>query len=98
MTGRIYNVNSVYKIKFTKEALKALRKLPKKRQIQVSNVVNLLSQNPFVVPNVKPLSGTSYDDYRIRIGTLRLIYRIENDQLIITVLYLGSRGDVYKKI
>lgn len=91
-------MNSVYKIKFTKEALKVLRKLPKKRQIQISDLVNLLSQNPFVVPNVKPLSGASHDDYRIRIGTLRLIYRIDNDQLIITVLHLGSRGDVYKKM
>lgn len=72
--------------------------MPKKRQIQVSTVVNLLSQNPFVVPNVKPLSGTPHDDYRIRIGTLRLIYRIENHQLIITVLHLGSRGDIYKKM
>ena len=89
-------MNSVYSVKFSKEAVKSLKKLTQKRQQQIAEIVKLLSQDPFSVPHVKPLQGTSQNDYRIRIGTLRLIYRIENDLLIITVLHLGSRGDVYK--
>jgi mRNA interferase RelE/StbE len=55
-------------VHFTKEALKALKKLTKKRQLQIVEIVNMLSQNPFAVPDVKPLKGTSNDDYRVRIG------------------------------
>ena len=89
-------MSSVYRVKFSKEAVKALKKLTPKRQQQIAEIVQLLSQDPFSVPNVKPLQGTSQDVYRIRIGSLRLIYRIENGVLIITILHLGSRGDVYK--
>ena len=89
-------MTSTYKVKFTKEAYKALLKLTAKRQKQVGSIIEQLTRNPFTVPNVKPLQGTSADDYRVRIGSLRLIYRIEQNELIITVLHLGSRGDVYK--
>ena len=34
--------------------------------------------------------------YRLRVGTLRIIYQIEQNQLIIYLLTIGSRGDVYK--
>ncbi|WP_168735430.1 type II toxin-antitoxin system RelE family toxin [Cohnella fermenti] len=89
-------MTSTYKVKFTKEAFKALQKLTSKRQQQVGSIVEQLARNPFIVPDVKPLQGTLNDDYRVRIGSLRLIYRIEQNELIITVLHLGSRGDVYK--
>lgn len=89
-------MNTVYEVKFTKEALKAFGKLTDKRQRQVATVIEMLKINPYHAKNVKLLQGTNHDDYRIRIGQLRLIYRIENNQLLITVLYLGSRGDAYK--
>lgn len=62
----------------------------------MKEVINLLSNNPYEIPNVKPLEGSDYDDYRIRIGSLRLLYRIQNDELIIIILDIGPRGDIYK--
>jgi len=36
------------------------------------------------------------DGYRLRIGRWRALYRVENDRLVILILHIGSRGDVYK--
>lgn len=89
-------MNSTYKIEFTKKALKSFSKLTRKKQEQISEIISKLEVNPFVLPNIKPLQGSLLEDYRVRIGTLRLIYRIEQQRLVIIVLDLGSRGDIYK--
>lgn len=44
--------------------------------------------------DIKPLSGR--DGYRLRIGQWRAIYRIEDERLVIEVMRIGPRGDVYK--
>ena len=36
------------------------------------------------------------DLYRLRVGSYRVIYTVENDLLIVRVLTVGNRGDVYK--
>lgn len=89
-------MSSTYKVEFTKTALKAFSKLTRKKQEQIAEIISKLEINPFAVPNVKPLQGSRQEDYRIRIGTLRLIYRVEQQRLVIIVLDLGSRGDIYK--
>ena len=44
--------------------------------------------------DIKQLEGRA--GYRLRIGTWRALYRLEEDQLIIEVVKIGPRGDVYK--
>ncbi|MBD2846256.1 type II toxin-antitoxin system RelE/ParE family toxin [Paenibacillus sp. IB182496] len=88
-------MSSSYKIVLTKNAAKALGKLHPALKQKVAAILDLLSVDPYTVRHIKPLQGTE-SDYRIRIGSLRLIYRLDNGQLVITVLYIGSRGDAYK--
>jgi len=46
--------------------------------------------------NIKVLQG--YENfYRLRVGDYRVIYRIDDNELIIIVLKIGSRGDIYKE-
>ena len=85
-----------YTVKLTKPAVKYYEKLPPKLKNKVKEVINQLRENPYAIPNVKPLEGSNHDDFRIRIGSLRLLYRIHNDSLIIIVLDIGPRGDIYK--
>ncbi|KIO58369.1 hypothetical protein B4064_3780 [Caldibacillus thermoamylovorans] len=87
---------SKYKVKLRKPTVKYYEKLPPKLKNKVKDVINQLRENPYAIPNVKPLEGSEHDDYRIRIGSLRLLYRVHNDTLIIIVLDLGPRGDIYK--
>ena len=44
--------------------------------------------------DIKPLRGTNGESLRLRIGGYRVIYRVENDTIIIDKV--DSRGDVYK--
>ena len=47
--------------------------------------------------DIKHLQG--YEDlYRLRVGQVRLIYKIENDELLIFIIKAGKRGDIYKGI
>jgi mRNA interferase RelE/StbE len=44
--------------------------------------------------DIKKLTGR--DGYRLRMGGWRALYRMENDQLIIEVVKIGPRGDIYR--
>ncbi|WP_161603226.1 type II toxin-antitoxin system RelE family toxin [Calidifontibacillus oryziterrae] len=56
-----------------------------------------LQTNPYTSSNIKKLKGSEHDEYRCRFGDFRIIYRIVSNELVILVLYIGPRGDIYKK-
>ncbi len=85
-----------YRVQFTKRALSYFDKIDQRTKKRVAKVIELLKQNPYIVPNIKPIEGLPYEQYRIRIGKLRMIYRINNEQLLIIIVKIGPRGDVYK--
>ncbi len=83
-----------YRILFAPAALRQFRKLPASIQQRLSPHIDALTNQPR--PNgVVKLSGTS-DIYRIRVGDYRIIYEIQAVGLIILVLKIGNRRDVYK--
>jgi mRNA interferase RelE/StbE len=85
----------MYKIIYRKSAAKSLLKLPIKTASQVLTAFEQLStgtEQPQL--EVKKLQGR--EGYRLRIGGYRAIYRLFNEVMIIEVLKIGSRGDVYK--
>jgi mRNA interferase RelE/StbE len=85
----------VYKIVFAKEAQKALLRMPKKAALVIRQKLEQLATDPYASnPNAKKLQNRS--GYRLRIGDWRVIYEIQNDQLVILVLKIASRGEVYR--
>lgn len=80
-----------YKIVIDKPALKFLQKQNKNKQERILNAIRELPD----VGDIKPMSGHS-NLYRLRVGSFRIIYTIESDMLIVRVLNIGNRGDVYK--
>ncbi|MEB1809554.1 MAG: type II toxin-antitoxin system RelE/ParE family toxin [Bacillaceae bacterium] len=89
-------MTSNYNVQFSKEALRYFSKLDRKKKEKLASVIDALKENPFLLPNVKPLQGLPYDMYLVRVGDLRIIYRLENEKLLILILKIGSRGDIYK--
>lgn len=77
-----------------KSSSKVLAKLPIKTQQQFFVAFRFLSNGITENLDIKPLQGR--DGYRLRIGNYRAIYHILEDELIIEVVKIGSRGDVYK--
>ncbi len=82
-----------YKIVITHTAEKCLNKLAKKNYDLVVRTIYSLAENPYQ-PGVKKLQGVE-GIYRIRAGNYRILYRISNGELTITVIKIGDRKDIY---
>jgi mRNA interferase RelE/StbE len=84
-----------YEIIITKSIQKQLDNLPNNIQERVYDKISQLAEEPRPDGVVK-LKG--YDnEYRIRIGDYRLVYEIQDEQLIVLLLQCKHRRDVYKK-
>lgn len=85
----------MYKIVFKKEAAKSLNKLPRNLARTIREKLEAIAVNPYADhPNALKLQGR--EGYRLRIGDWRVIYEIQNEQLIILVLRIAPRGEVYR--
>jgi mRNA interferase RelE/StbE len=82
-----------YTVIVKKSAQKELDSLPKKLQLRIRGVIDLLAINPFP-PNSKKLQGR--DGYRIKTGDYRILYNVDGDQLLVLVLRVGHRRDIYR--
>ncbi len=88
----------MYQVKYHKRVLKFLKKQPKDVKERIIKIFDSLKQNPFNHTNfdIKPLKG--FDNiFRLRIGKFRIIFEIKKTELLIYVIAIGSRGDIYKK-
>jgi mRNA interferase RelE/StbE len=82
-----------YKILIKPSAVKELNKIPKKDLLRIITKVEALSENPRP-PGCEKLAAQN--SYRIRQGSYRIIYIIEEDNLIIIVIKIAHRRDVYR--
>mgnify|MGYP002523214777 CR=1 FL=1 len=81
-----------YKIVFDKPAQKFLLKQPPEQRKRLLSAIKKL---PYA-GDIKAMHGyTGY--FRLRVGSYRVIYSVDNDVLIICVVNIGNRGDIYKK-
>lgn len=84
----------MYKIIYRKSASKDLAKLPKKLALQFESSFEKIAIGDCTHLDIKKLEGLDY--FRLRIGSYRAIYQFINDVMVIQVLKIGSRGDIYK--
>lgn len=83
-----------YSIEFLRTARKELSKLPEDVQQRIAEKIDELQANPHP-PGVKALKNGD-GRLRLRVGDYRVIYRIESDRLIIIVVKIGHRRNIYK--
>lgn len=84
-----------YKIEITATAEKSLKKLPKKDLEKVVEAIQVLAISPFP-SGCRKLKGEE-DVYRVRQGNYRIIYEVIDSKLVVLVLKIGHRKDMYKK-
>jgi mRNA interferase RelE/StbE len=84
-----------YRIEFTRPAMKELADLPRKVRERIAPRIDALTVNPRP-RGVEKLKGED-DLYRIRVGDYRVIYSIQDDRLIVTVVRVADRRDAYRK-
>lgn len=83
------------KITYTSQAAKALLKMPREAARLIREKMEQVAIDPFAsIPNAKKLQGRP--GYRLRVGDWRVIYEIHQDQVVIIVMKIAPRGEVYK--
>ena len=85
----------MYQVVYTKQAARALQKMPRNLASQVRQKLDRLAEDPYAANNnVTKLQERP--GYRLRIGDWRVIYELEDDVLRILVLKIAPRGEVYR--
>ncbi len=82
-----------YRIVIKKSATKEIERIEKKNRIRIIEKIRSLANDPRP-EGCKKLSGQ--EKYRIRQGNYRILYQVIGDALIITVVKVGHRRDVYR--
>ena len=82
-----------YRIELKKSVLKDFESIPKKDLRRIVLALNALADDPHP-PQSKKLSGL--EQYRLRQGDYRILYSIEDDLLIVFVVAVGHRKEIYR--
>ena len=82
-----------YRIVIKKSAAREIENIQKKDRIRIVEKIRSLSIDPHPVGS-KKLSGQ--EKYRVRQGNYRILYQVIDDELVINVVKLGHRRDIYK--
>ena len=82
-----------YKIEIKKSAQKEIKQLPDNDLKRVVDKITLLAKEPRPQGS-KKLSGE--EKYRVRVGNYRILYSIEDQILVVYVVKVGHRKDIYR--
>lgn len=85
-----------YRIEVKPSAADALAKIPHPHRRRIARKIDRLADNP------RPRGATVLEGrfglYRIRVGDYRVVYQIHDVALLVLVVRIGSRGDVYRHL
>jgi mRNA interferase RelE/StbE len=85
----------MYQLVFSRQASKTFRRIPTDTAENIRKKLELLANEPYAPNNnVKKLVERS--GYRLRVGDWRVIYEIEDDRLVILIVAVGLRGEIYR--
>lgn len=82
----------MYELIYSQEALKHFKKLERTTQLRIISALERIRIRPY--PYLKKLVGNPY--FRLRVGDHRVIVDIKENKLLILVVEIGHRKDVYK--
>jgi mRNA interferase RelE/StbE len=85
---------SMYRVVTTKSFDKALARLPLNWQKRIVAKIKEVAADPYA-PNNNLTKLQGRDGYRLRVGDWRVIYELQDERLVMLVLDMGPRGDIY---
>ncbi|MEX2316276.1 MAG: type II toxin-antitoxin system RelE/ParE family toxin [Pirellulales bacterium] len=84
-----------YRVELIPAAVRQMSKLPRRDQQRIRDAIDELSQNPRP-QGAKKLTGLK-NVWRVRAGDYRVLYEIHDDRLVVLVIRVAHRKDVYRK-
>jgi len=85
-----------FRIELTKSAAKELRNIPKSAQKRIARKIDALNENPPDPMQTKMKGSNPF--HRVRVGDYRIVYEIQDDILLILIIKIGHRKDIYKHL
>ena len=86
----------MYNLYFLSSAKKEFKKLDFVVQKQLKEKLLTLCENPNKLRNnIKALQGNHKGKFRLRVSQYRVVFQIQDDKLIITIVSIGHRKDIY---
>ncbi len=85
-----------YLIEFRPSVLKSLKKFPKKDLVKIKKKIEALG---IKLPdsNITKMKGNN-PFHRVRVGDYRIVYEIHSDKVVILIVKVGHRKDIYKRL
>jgi mRNA interferase RelE/StbE len=84
----------MHSIEFTREADKAMSRMPRDLRVLVMKKIEAVAADPHAAHNnVTRLQGRP--EFRLRVHDWRVIYRVLDDRVVLLVIKIGGRGQVY---
>jgi len=84
-----------YRVELRPSAARAFTKLDRRTQLRVEQKLALLADNPR--PSGVKLLSSEQRIYRLRAGDFRVLYQVNDDVLVILVIAIGHRREVYRR-
>lgn len=85
-----------YRIEFKNSAAKSLKKIPKADRIPIVEKIDSFVEN-LPNPDATKMKGNN-PFHKVRVGDYRIFYEIQNDILVILVVKIGHRKDIYRNL
>jgi mRNA interferase RelE/StbE len=86
-----------YRVEFSRSAEREFDQLPQHVSARLASRINALAANPRP-PGVLKLTGRTTDLYRIRVGNYRVVYAIKDDLLVVLIVSVGHRNEIYRDL
>lgn len=86
----------MYEILLTRKAQKFYQQADSSLVSRLNRCFAQLHQNPYQHPNIKQLKGSLAGRFRYRVGDWRVVYKVEEEKQLVTVLLIAPRGKVYR--
>jgi|ADurb_Total_1213_FD_contig_31_2268854_length_425_multi_2_in_0_out_0_1 mRNA interferase RelE/StbE len=83
-----------YELVLKREAAKYLGGLDKPTRLRIKKALESLSKSP-PEGDIVPMKGME-DWFRLRVGSFRIIFRVDDEEQRIIIASIGPRGDIYK--
>ena len=85
-----------YRIELKRSATKALKKIPKADRKRIAEKIDSLAEGP-PNPEITKMKGNN-PFHKVRVGDYRIVYEIQEDVLLILIVKIGHRKDIYRNL